>query len=129
MQETNCCLAQFTESEIISLDAGLRMDGLLALGLWDTVMIVFVQPTTMSNRNIRAHMELVLLFIPKPSQKVKRKQKVDQLSDVEQSCSDRIHLEPKVQIKYVNTKNQLADMLTKEVSQEMNGPNFFICSI
>ena len=26
---------------------------------------------------------------------------------------DRINLEPKIQIKYVDTKNQLADMLTK----------------
>ena len=29
-----------TESEIVSLDAGLRMDGLLALDLWDTVIVV-----------------------------------------------------------------------------------------
>ena len=29
-----------TESEIISLDAGLRMDGLLALDLWDVVIEV-----------------------------------------------------------------------------------------
>ena len=29
-----------TESEIISLDAGLRMDGLLALDLWDMVVEV-----------------------------------------------------------------------------------------
>ena len=29
-----------TESEIISLDAGLRMDGLLALDLWDLVIEV-----------------------------------------------------------------------------------------
>ena len=27
---------------------------------------------------------------------------------------DRINLEPKIQIKYVDTKNQLADMLAKE---------------
>ena len=26
-----------TKSEVISVDAGLRMDGLLALGLWDVV--------------------------------------------------------------------------------------------
>ena len=29
-----------TESEIISLDAGLRMDGVLALDLWDLVIEV-----------------------------------------------------------------------------------------
>ena len=28
-------------------------------------------------------------------------------------CFDRINLEPKIQIKYVDTKNQLADILTK----------------
>ena len=27
-----------TESEVVSLDAGLRMDGLLALGSWDVVI-------------------------------------------------------------------------------------------
>ena len=32
VQETNCCFTHSsTESEIISLDAGLRLDGLLAL--------------------------------------------------------------------------------------------------
>ena len=29
-----------TESDIISLDAGVRMDGILALDLWDLVMEV-----------------------------------------------------------------------------------------
>ena len=29
-----------TESEIISLDAGLRLDGILALGLWDLIVLV-----------------------------------------------------------------------------------------
>ena len=33
-----------TESEIMSLDAGLRMDGLLALDLWD--LVIEVQRTT-----------------------------------------------------------------------------------
>ena len=31
-----------TEAEIISLDAGLRMDGIPALGLWDLVIEVFL---------------------------------------------------------------------------------------
>ena len=30
-----------TESEIISLDTGLRLDGLLALELWDPIVSVF----------------------------------------------------------------------------------------
>ena len=31
-----------TESEIISLDAGLRLDGIPALDLWDLIVFVFV---------------------------------------------------------------------------------------
>ena len=30
-----------TESEIISLDAGLRLDGIPALDLWDLIVLVF----------------------------------------------------------------------------------------
>ena len=51
-----------TESEIISLDAGMRVDGLLALDLWDTVIEVLcstkdkTQPTR----------KLVQFLIPKP---------------------------------------------------------------
>ena len=55
-----------TESEIISLDAGLRMDGLLALDLWDTVIEVLrVINNNVQTQNIRAYRKLVL-FIPKP---------------------------------------------------------------
>ena len=36
-----------TESEIISLDAGLRMDGILALDLWD--IVIGVLRTTKDN--------------------------------------------------------------------------------
>ena len=41
-----------TESEIISLDAGLRMDGLHALDLWDVVTIV-LRSTNNTKRPIR----------------------------------------------------------------------------
>ena len=40
---------------------------------------------------------------------------------------DRINLEPKNQIKYVDTKNQLADILTKGVFLVTNGIIFFVC--
>ena len=39
VQETNSS----TESEIISLGTGLRMDGLLALDLWDVVIEVYTE--------------------------------------------------------------------------------------
>ena len=39
-----------TESEIISLDAGLRLDGLLALELWDLIVSVFGCVSPISDR-------------------------------------------------------------------------------
>ena len=39
-----------TESEIISLDTGLRLDGLLALELWDLIVSVFGSMTQATER-------------------------------------------------------------------------------
>ena len=41
---------------------------------------------------------------------------------------DRIKLDPKIQIKYIDTKNQLADILTKEILHVMNGIIFCVRS-
>ena len=41
VQETDLSFTQFWEAEVISLDAGLRMDGIPALDLWDLVIEVF----------------------------------------------------------------------------------------
>ena len=42
-----------TESEIISLDAGLRLDGLPALELWDLIVSVFGSMTQTTGRTVR----------------------------------------------------------------------------
>ena len=42
-----------TESEIISLDAGLRLDGLLALELWDLFVSVLGNMTQTTERMVR----------------------------------------------------------------------------
>ena len=42
-----------TESEIISLDTGLRLDGLLALELWDVIVSVFGSVSQISDRTGR----------------------------------------------------------------------------
>ena len=39
------------ETEIISLDAGLRMDGILALDFWDLVIEVFDSPPNQAHKN------------------------------------------------------------------------------
>ena len=41
VKETNCRFAQFNRIWNISLDTGLRLDGLLALELWDLIVSVF----------------------------------------------------------------------------------------
>ena len=164
------------ESEIISLNAGLRMDGLAALDLWDMAIEVLCS----TNKNVQPKHPSIqetgaTLHSKTKTQRPIRRQKVDQWSDVDYVPTnthsshnesplyifedneavinmmskgrsptmrhvsrihrvaldwffDRINLEPKIQIKCVNTKNQLADILTK-VSQEMIGITFFVCSI
>ena len=41
---------------------------------------------------------------------------------------DRINLDSKIQIRHIDTKHQVADILTKNVSHVTNGTIFFICS-
>ena len=42
-----------TESEIISLDTGLRLDGLPALELWDLIVSVLVNISHISDRTVK----------------------------------------------------------------------------
>ena len=152
-----------TESEIISLDAGLRMDGLPALDLWDAEIEVLrssnstrIPANPAAGNCLRNHKS-------KPKQKGNRD--VDQVSRVDHVTTsansshgesqlyvfelyvfedneavikmiiegrsptmrhvsrahrvaldwsfNRINVDPKIQIKHVDTKNQLADKLTK----------------
>ena len=55
-----------TESEIISLDAGLHMDGLPALDLWDMVIEVSCSTNNKVQPNIQATKKLGQILIPKP---------------------------------------------------------------
>ena len=70
-----------TESEIISLDAGWRMDGLLALDLWD--MVIEVLRSTNNNVQLKhtRHQEIGGQFlIPTPRPNMSRE---DKLSEVD----------------------------------------------
>ena len=42
-----------TESEVISLDAGLRLDGIPALDLWDLIVLVLGNPTQNHDRTVK----------------------------------------------------------------------------
>ena len=82
-----------TESEIISLDAGLRLDGLLALELWDLIVSVLGNMTQTTERTGRPVISPTMRHVSRTHRVA-----LDWLFD-------RINLDPKVQIKYIDTKN------------------------
>ena len=150
-----------TESEIISLDAGLRLDGIPALDLWD--LIVAVLGNTTQNRIERGDPLLNKREVCSPPHTIHKQSRrvIDDLDSVDRVPSnvnsshqeallyvfedneavikmiikgrrsptmrhvsrthrvaldwlfDRINSDPNIQIKYIDTKNQLADILTK----------------
>ena len=150
-----------TESEIISLDAGLRLDGTPALDFWDLIVAVLHGNMYQNDQERR---ELCTNFVRAAPRKLQTRKKshgmIDDLDNVDFISSnvnssrkesllyafedneavikmiikgrsptmrhvsrthrvvldwlfDRINLDTKIQIKYIDTKNQLADILTK----------------
>ena len=141
-----------TESEIISLDTGLRLDGLPALELWDLIVSVLGNVSRVSDRsgkpesdvhkhhkshnkidvmkdidavpsNVQSARQEALLYVFDDNEAVIKmiiKSRSPTMRHVSRThrvaldwLFDRINLDPKIQIKYVDTKNQLADILTK----------------
>ena len=138
-----------TESEIISLDTGLRLDGLLALELWDLIVSVFGNISQISDRtgkpvngknkshnkidvmqdidsvpsNVQFSRQEALLYVFEDNEAVikmiikGRSPTMRHVSGTHRVALDwlfdRINLDSKIQIKYIDTKNQLADILTK----------------
>ena len=154
-----------TESEIISLDAGLRLDGIPALELWDLIVSVLgntIQTPERPGRpvvndkdqrsqgmtNVLNHIDCVpsnvqcshqeaLLSVFEDNEAVIKmiiKGRSPTMRHVSRThrvaldrLLDRINLDPKIQIKYIDTKNQFADILTKGTSHMMNGIIFCVC--
>ena len=144
-----------TESEIISLDAGLRLDGILALDLWDLIVLVLGNTTQNHDRterpvvcphtnhgrkqsrrvindlenvdlvpsNVQSSHQEALLYVFEDNEAVikiiinGRSPTLRHVSRTHRVALDwlfdRINSDPKIQIKYIDTKNQLADILTK----------------
>ena len=140
-----------TESEIISLDAGLRLDELLALELWDLIVSVLGNMTQATERpgrlviidisqrsqgktnalnnidcvpsNVQSSHQEALLYVFEDNEAVikmiikGRSTTMRHVSRTHRVALDwlfnRINSDPKIQIKYIDTKNQLADILTK----------------
>ena len=141
-----------TESEIISLDTGLRLDGLPALELWDLFVSVLENVSRVSDRsgkpeshdhkhhkshnkidvmkdidavpsNVQSARQEALLYVFEDNEAViemiikGRSPTMRHVSRTHRVALDwlfnRINLDSKIQIKYIDTKNQLADILTK----------------
>ena len=141
-----------TESEIISLDAGLRLDGLPALELWDLIVSVLGSTSHVADRsgqpdsnngkhhksqgqidvmkdidavpsNVQSACKEALLYVFEDNEAVIKmiiKGRSPTMRHVSRThrvaldwLFDRINLDSKIQIKYIDTKNQLADILTK----------------
>ena len=148
------------ESEIISLDAGLRLDGIPALELWDLIVFVLGNVSRVSDRsgkpesddhkrhkphkkidvmkdidavplNVQSARQEALLYVFEDNEAVIKmiiKGRSPTMRHVSRThrvaldwLFDRINLDPKIQIKYIDTKNQLADILTKGISHVMSG--------
>ena len=129
----------------------MRLDGLLALELWDLIVSVFGSMTQTSDRtgrpvdtersqksqgkvnvlnniycvpsNVQSSRQEALLYVFEDNEAV-IKMIIEGRSPTMRHVSrthrvaldwlfDRINLDPKIQIKYIDTKNQLADILTK----------------
>ena len=130
-----------TESEIISLDTGLRLDGLPALELWDLIVSVYgtgrpvkgknksynkindLQDIDLVPSNVQSASREALLYVFEDNEAVIKmimKGRSPTMRHVSRThrvaldwLFDQINLDPKIQIKYIDTKNQLADILTK----------------
>ena len=135
-----------TESEIISLDTGLRLDGLPALELWDLIVSVFGNVSRVSDRSgkpesdvhkrQKSHSKIDVVHdidsVPSNVQSANREALLYVFEDNEAVIKmimkgrsptmrhvsrthrvaldwlfDRINLDSKIQIKYIDTKNQL----------------------
>ena len=142
-----------TESEIISLDTGLRLDGLPALELWDLIVSVFGSVSQISDRtwrpvnadvrkhhksqgkinmmenidsvpsNVQSSHQEALLYVFEDNEAVIKmiiKGRSPTMRHVSRThrvaldwLFDRINLDSKIHIKYIDTKNQLADILNQ----------------
>ena len=142
-----------TQSKIISLDTGLRLDGLLALELWDLIVSVLGNVSRVSDgsgkpesdvhkrhephkkinvmkdidsvpsTNVQSARQEALLYVFEDNEAVIKmiiKGRSPTMRHVSRThrvaldwLFDRINLDSKIQVKSIDTRNQLADILTK----------------
>jgi hypothetical protein len=132
-----------TEAEIISFDMGLRMQGSPTLELWDEIISVMTRvernpvrrtPTINGMYDICANIDYVPTTLPGPSGlgelvvledndaviKMIMKGRTNRMRHVPRThridldwLFDVMREDPGIKLKYINTKNQVADIFTK----------------
>ena len=141
-----------TESEIISLDTGLSLDGLPAVELWDLIVSVLGNASRVSDRSgqldndvherHKSQKKIDVMedidYVPSNVQSARQEALLYVFEDIEAVIKmiikgrsptmrhvsrthrvaldwlfDRMNLDSRIQIKYIDTKNQLADTLTE----------------
>ena len=121
------------------MGAGLRLDGLPALDLWDLIVSVLGDMTQTTERpgqpviidksqrsqgkinvlknidcvpsNVQPSHQEALLHVFEDNDAMRHVSRTHRVAI--NWLFDRLNLDPKIQIKYIDTKNQLADILTK----------------
>ena len=93
-----------TESEIVSLYAGLRKDGLLALYLWD--IVIEVQRSTIQEIGATLHSKT-------KTQNIKRRKKIEQLNDVDYVLTNTHSSEGESQLYTFEDKEAVIKMITE----------------
>jgi len=137
-----------TEAELIALDAGLRLEGLPAMTLWDLIINVLEPETQIAQTDTRVNQfkhlpgeiqELLNVdHVPTNVPEISSRCKLIIMEDNEavikmcnkvraptmrhvprthridvDSLLERIHLDRGINIRYINTKLQIADIFTK----------------
>ena len=127
VQETDCFFTQSKESETISLHAGLRMDGSLALDLWDIVIEVLRSTNNIVQPNHNGIQETgSTLHSKTKTQSVERRQKVEQLSDVDYEPTNTHSSQGESRL-YIFEDNEAVIIMTKK-GTKFNDENPQSCS-
>ena len=111
-----------TESEIISLDAGLRMDGMPALDLWDLIVAVLHGNTYQSNQERRDPCTNLLEVRAAPRKLPTRKKSHGMIDDLDSAdfISSNVHSSRKEAMLYIFEDNEaVIKMIIKRRSPTM----------
>ena len=109
-----------TESKIMSLDAGLRLDGLLALDLWDMVIEALRSTDNKVQPQHTSYQETGTVLDSKTqTEHVKRRQKVEHVSEVDYVTTNTYSSQSESRLYIVEDNEAVIKMIIKGRSPTM----------